>query len=337
MDVILLGYGKMGKNIYRSLKKNPLIGKIYVVDPIFSKEKIVENQYQSFQDIPPDTNIDAAFVASNSVTHFDVLKQVVARGIKDIFCEKPMLLTKREYQLMAKQLPQDSRVVVDYILRSSKALNTFQRIFTDLLDKGYELKSCNIDYGKDKTKDPRRFKDIGVYEELYHIWDLAFNGPLFGRIKDIRVLQNVYTPDPEIKGRCIQQRFKYRVQRENGKSFLLNLNSSFQKDRQERNFTCFLKKGKNEVVLNLSFDRNGEDVCTQVLPNNQVETFAFPSNAKLDTIIGDSITYFKTGQKATYLHEATDSSHFHNLMVKLKQIAPLNRESIQHRIQEAIR
>lgn len=102
MDVVLLGYGKMGKNIYRSLKKNSSVRKIYVVDPIFSEEQIVENQYKSFNDIPADTNIDAAFVASNSVTHFDVLKQVVARGIKDIFCEKPMLLTKREYQLMEK-------------------------------------------------------------------------------------------------------------------------------------------------------------------------------------------------------------------------------------------
>lgn len=337
MDVILLGYGKMGKNIYRSLKKNDLIDKIYVVDPVFSDEQIVENQYKHFENIPADARIDAAFVASNSVTHFDVLKQVVARGIKNIFCEKPMLLTKREYQLIAEKLPEDSRVVVDYILRSSKALNTFQQAFADLLHNGYELRSCNIDYGKDKTKDPRRFKDIGVYEELYHIWDLAFNGPLFGKIKNIRVLQNVYTPDPEIKGRCIQQRFKYRVQQENGKSFLLNLNSSFQKDHLERNFTCLLKKGKDGVVLNLSFDRNGEDVCTKVLPDNQIETYSFLSNPKLDTIIGDSITYFKTGKKASYLHDAADSSHFHNLMVKLKQVAPLKQESIQHRIQEAIR
>ena len=243
-----------------------------------------------------------------------------------------MCLTQREHKIINQKLPSDSRFVVDYILRSSGALRAFHESFKELKSSGYQLTACNIDYGKDKTKDPRRFKDIGVYEELYHVWDLCFNGPLFGNIKDIRVLQNVYTPDPEISGRCIQQRFKYRIQQEDGKSFLLNLNSSFQKDHQERTFTCFFKKGEDKQILTLSFDKNKEDVCIRTNANNESKNF--PANVKLDTIINDCINYFLTGRKAPYFHDSFDSEHFHNLMVKLKQIAPLHRESIQYRIQE---
>ena len=334
MDVVLFGYGKMGKNIWRSLKKNPTVSKIYVVDPVFTDEPVVENQFRRFEDIPTDVRLDAAFVASNSVTHCDVLMQALGKGISNIFCEKPMCLTQKEYRLIEKNLPENGRFVVDYILRSSPAIQSFQDALSQKLTDGYELTACNIDYGKDKRQDPRRFKDIGVYEELYHIWDLCLNGPLFGKVKDIRVLQNVYIPDPEIKGRCIQQRFKYRLQRDNGKSFLLNLNSSFQKDHLIRSFVCFLRKGDDKQTVSLIFDQNGEDKCIVVSGDNQVQTQVFQSNLKLDTMINDSLRYFQDGVKAPYFHDAADSSHFHDMMVLLKQIAPLHRASIQKRIME---
>ena len=337
MDVVLFGYGKMGKNIYRSLKKNADIQNFYVVDPVFTDEQVVPLQFKSFDDIPSGVRLDAAFIASNSVTHFDVLKKTIGAGIQNIFCEKPMCLTQREYQIINKKLSPDARFVVDYILRSSQALPAFQSAYNHLLKDGYQLMSCNIDYGKDKRQDPRRFKDIGVYEELYHVWDLCFNGPLFGDIKDIRVLQNTYIPDPEIKGRCIQQRFKYRIQGDNGKSFILNLNSSFQKDRQERSFICFFKKGEDQQILSLVFDKAKQDKCILVSQDNQIKDQTFPSDTKLDTIINDSISYFQTGKKASYFHDASDSAKFHDLMVTLKQIGPLHQSSIRNRILESTR
>ena len=334
MNIVLFGYGKMGKNIYRILKNNKNVQNVFVVDPAFTDQKIVPLQFRSFQDIPSDIKLDAAFVASNSVTHCDVLQQVLARGITNIFCEKPMCLTKKEYQTVSNILPSNARFVVDYILRSSQALAAFQNHMQTLKSQGYQLKSCNIDYGKDKTKDPRRFKDIGVYEELYHIWDLCFNGPLFGPIEDIRVLRNIYVPDPEIPGRCIQQRFKYQLKTPQNHPFIVNLNSSFRKDKLVRCFTCCLKKDDDQKVLSLSFDDQGEDRCMLIHSNLEEQTQSFPSNTKLDTIINDSLTYFKTGKKSPYFHGALDSEKFHNLMTQLKQVAPLHRELIQKRIQE---
>lgn len=334
MNVILFGYGKMGKNIYKALKKNQNIKEIYVVDPAFTDEQVVEHQYKSLDEIPSEMTFEASFIASNSITHADVLEQTIKKGIKNIFCEKPMCLSQEEYDRVFKILPSDSRIVVDYLLRSSKALHAFQEKFEDLSKAGYVLTSCNIDYGKDKTKDPRRFKDIGVYEELYHVWDLMFNGPLFGKIKDVHVEQNVYTPDPEIPGRCIQQRFKYKMIPENGQTFNLNLNSSFQKDSLERSFICFFSKGKDRKVLSLVFDKNGQDKCIMVHNHDQVEAIDFQANVKLDNIITDSLNYFKTGTKAHYFHEGKDSVNFHKLIVKLKQVKPLQKDLILNRIKE---
>ncbi len=335
MDVILFGFGKMGQNIYRSLQKNPKVRNIYMVDPNCVPEEPLPLLFKKFQDLPHSAHINAAFIATNSVTHFDILNFVLNSGIKNVFCEKPMCLTQEEYDGIIPKLPPDSRFVVDYILRVSQALHTFQKEFANLCARGYHLTACNVDYGKDKTKDPRRFKDIGVYEELYHVWDLCFNGPLFGPIEHISVLKNIYIPDPEIKGRCIQRRFKYRIQRANEKPFLLNLNSSFQKDHLERKFTCFFKKDKQKQTLTLSFDKDKEDLCIRTTASGRTYTKNFPAPIKLDTMINDSVLYFMAGKKAPYFHGPIDSQRFHSLMTTLKQIAPLNRESIQYRIQQS--
>lgn len=349
MNVVLFGYGYMGRLIYKFLKENQSVKNIYIVDPNPRCEPPVAC-YDTFENLPEDANVSAAFIASNSITHCDVLEKVLKAGIKNIFCEKPMCLTQDEYKRVQNVAPKDARIVVDYLLRSSGAVRAVQKKIQLLKNAGYKLIGGQVDYGKDKTKDPRRFRDIGVYEELYHIWDLCLNGPLFGKLKDVQVARNIPMPDEKIDGRIIQQRFKYILTDENDEKIPLKLMSSFQKSRRQRSFIFFFSKkeaevGKNKVeqfnldekektrIVSLIFDNDfKKDQCLTIDEYNHVERLDFEANKKLENMINDSIIYFSTGKKASYLHSAEDSQAFHTLLEQMKQVAPMNKSAIMERI-----
>lgn len=323
MDIVLFGYGKMGNFLYKILDRDPLVDQIYIVDP-FPKNPIPSKAVwvKNFEEIK-DKPLEAAFIASNSITHADVLKQVLQAGIHNVFCEKPMCLTQDEYKIISDFSTPQTKIVVDYILRSSPAVMKTKKILDEKIEEGFKLKCCNIHYGKDKTKDPRRFRDVGVYEELYHPWDLCFNGILFGSIKKIDTLRNIYTPDPEIENRCLAQRFNYLVTKENGEKFFLNLRSSFGQSYQQRSFIFFLYRGKEKCIVSLIFDQNKEDKCLVVHPDNTTEYLTFNAHDKLDRQVHDSLRYFKQEAKAPYLHEASHSLRLHTLLEKMNQTKPM--------------
>ncbi len=333
MEVVLFGHGYMGSLLYRFLAKNKEISKIYVVDPHPRKEPNASQKvYTSFKDLPKDHKVTAGFIASNSVTHFGVLKELAQNGIKNIFCEKPMCLTQKEYQDLFKVMDPEARIVVDYILRASKALDVFQSQVKHLEAQGYKLRQANVIYGKDKSKDPRRFSDIGVYEELYHVWDLCFNNMLVQDIKSIKTVKNIYYPDPEIDKRCLAQRFKYLIETANGNKSFLNIYSDFKMPMRHRGFAFFFYKGGQKQSVSVIFDKDGKDSCIVVDATGKETVFDFPANKKLETKITDCIHYFKTGEKVPYFHDGMTSFKSHILLEKMGQTAPMNKSASMERI-----
>lgn len=333
MQVALFGYGYMGSLLYKFLKQNQDISKIYIIDP--NPRKTPENGekiYSSFEELPKDHKVQSAFIASNSCTHFDILKKVAQNGIRNIFCEKPMCLNRREYQDLFKVMPQDSHVVVDYILRASPAVLAFQDKARALQEQGFKLRQANVVYGKDKSQDPRRFRDVGVYEELYHVWDLCFNNMLIDDVKSIKTLKNIYYPDPEIQGRCLAHRFRYLVETDKGNKSFLNIYSDFKMPMRHRGFAFFFYNGKQKETLSLIFDQGVNDRCIHV-DNNGIETVLdFQSNKKLETKINDTVHYFKTGEKAPYFHDHVTSFKSHVILENMGQTTALNKSALLERI-----
>lgn len=332
MDVLLFGHGYMGSLIYRFLEKNELVDNIYVIDPNPRKEVANGKVYPSFESLPQDVKADACFIASNSVTHIDVLKKVAKAGIKNIFVEKPMCLSKQEYLELNALLPKDSKVVVDYILRASPAVMAFQQKAEELKEKGFKLKQTNVVYGKDKSQDPRRFRDIGVYEELYHVWDMCFNDMMINKIQNIKTVKNIYYPDPEIDKRCLAQRFKYLIETADGEKSFLTIYSDFKMPMRHRGFVQFFYKGKEKETLSLIFDQGGMDKVIYVDSNNQEQVLDFAANQKLSKKIDDTIAYFNGSRPAPYFHDGMTSFKFHILLEQMGQTAPMAKSALMERI-----
>ncbi len=332
MDVLLFGHGYMGSLIYKFLEKNEMVDNIYVIDPNPRKEVPTGEIYPSFEALPKGVKAEACFIASNSVTHIDVLKKVAKAGIKNIFVEKPMCLSRQEYQELNALLPQDSKVVVDYILRASPAVTTFQQKAEELKANGFKLKQTNVVYGKDKSKDPRRFRDIGVYEELYHVWDMCFNDMMINKIQNIKTVKNIYYPDPEIDKRCLAQRFKYLVETNHGEKSFLSIYSDFKMPMRQRSFVQFFYKGDKKETLSLIFDQGAMDKVIYIDHNNQEEVLEFTANQKLSKKIDDTIAYFNGGHAAPYFHDGMTSFKFHMLLEGMGQTAPMAKCALMERI-----
>lgn len=320
MEVALIGFGKMGQMINRVFDEEKQIDKVYIIDPQKESKSTPEQPiYASFDKLPATHKVSAVFIASNGHTHCAVLKQMFQAGIKNIFCEKPMCLTQKEYDEIRSVMPKDTKLIVDYILRSSPALTVFQNKVKELLNQGFQVRTCNVLYGKDRTKDPGRFFDLGIYDELYHVWDLCFNNPLFGKIKGIKPVKKIFYEDPTIPNRCLRARTSYLIQNKNGKKSVLNIFGSFDLPMHQRGFVFYMYKGAEKQIVSLIFDKNKEDICLHIDSQNKMDRQTFTAHQKLPRMIQAACTYFQTGQKAPFLHEATDSFHLQNTLKKMKQ------------------
>lgn len=333
MEVALFGYGYMGRLIDRFLRKEKRVSQIYIIDPA-PKEKLPADVsiYPCLQALPKTARIKAAFVAASCVNHFDILQQVIQAGIRNIFCEKPMCLTQKEYRDLKAITPPDAKIIVDYILRSSPALTRFQQQVADLQAQGFQVKRCHVVYGKDMTQDNRRFRDMGIYEDLYHVWDLCFNrGGIFGDVRQVTPLKKICYPDLEVKNRCVAQRFTALVETAQQQKCFLNVYADFAWPRKQRGFVFYLYKGQEKQTVSLLFDQQGQDKCIHVDSQGQTHVSAFPSHQKLGREITDVLTYFESGQRAPYFHDAEDSLRLADIMERLHQTVPLQKNVLtQH-------
>ncbi len=333
MEVALFGYGYMGRLIDRFLRKEKRVSQIYIIDPALEEKQSANMPiYPSLQKLPKTARIEAAFIAASCVNHFDVLQQVLQAGIRNIFCEKPMCLTQAEYKDLQALTPADTKIIVDYILRSSPALTCFQQQVSDLQEQGFQVKRCHIVYGKDMTQDSRRFRDMGIYEDLYHVWDLCFNQGIFGEVRQITPLRKICYPDSEVKNRCVAQRFTALVETAKQQKSFLNVYADFAWVRKQRAFVFYLYKGQEKQKISLIFDQQGQDKCIHIDSQGQMHIQAFPSHEKLGREIADVLTYFQGGRRATYFHDAEDSFRLENILEHIHQTLPLNKNILKQHI-----
>lgn len=298
VNVLCVGFGKMGQWTYNCLKKVPAIDHIFVVEPKGdlppSSDKTTFQQ--DFEYLP---KIDYAFVITPTVTHYDVLKKVLQLGVKKIFIEKPALKTEEEFQAI-KPLVKDAKIAVGYILRQSKALSDLKEMITREEQNGYTLKKCHVAYMKDKTNDPRSKNDFGIYEEVYHVWDVLFN---YLNLKDkaggITLKRRNIEADKTRPERHIAENIHYTVLC-NGHETDISIVSSFKNKSRKRIFSFVMEQPEKAVKkLVLSFDgADGLDRVKTFEGDKLIEEHTYPANEKLMNQIKALCHYFETGEQS---------------------------------------
>ena len=94
MKVAQIGYGRWGKNLYRTLTQISEINQIMVCDPYIDLNKDEFNLI-TFDEILNDETIKAVVIATPAKTHFDYVTKLI-KANKNIFCEKPLCFSEEE-------------------------------------------------------------------------------------------------------------------------------------------------------------------------------------------------------------------------------------------------
>lgn len=299
-NALCVGFGKMGQWTYDCLKEVKGIDHIYVVDPKadFPPSTNKTTFLKDYNSLPP---IDFAFIITPTVTHHAVLKKTLQMGIKKIFIEKPALKTEEEFADIAP-LVKDSKIAVGYILRQSKALADLKKQLTSHQKEGYRLTDCHVAYMKDKTNDPRSKNDFGIYEEVYHVWDLLFNYLELSKADKMHVSRRNVETDLTRPERHIAENIHYRLA---FGDYTTNVSivSSFKAPNRKRIFSFVLENEQKQLKkLVLSFDEADGFDKIKLFQNDKLEWSAqYPAKEKLKNQIQSLCHYFETGEQ-TNLH-----------------------------------
>jgi len=299
MKVLLIGYGKMGTYILSALKKIDAVTDICVCDSKFSMS--FNEDGICFISSIEDIDISAfycAFIATPVKTHFEITTDLISKGMKNIFVEKPVVNSLDDYYSLVS-LGKDCRLVTGYILRQSLAANAMRDMIRDMRDEGYRMKSCDIVYQKylPTGSEERTLSDFGVDDDLVHVLDLMFIYFGFGK-EQPRLIENHVKRDDTRPERVLETDLIYALSGDKQES-LISISLSFLALEKKREFRfCFINAKGEERIADLSFD-NSDGMDRLVVSSNNAEAIILkenPSWEKLDHQMQQVFLYFCSGE-----------------------------------------
>jgi len=299
MKVLLIGYGKMGTYILSALKKINAVTDICVCDSKFS----LPFNEDGITFIPSIKDIDisafnCAFIATPVKTHFEITSDLISKGMRNIYVEKPVVNTLEDYYNLIS-LGKGCRLVTGYILRQSLAANAMRDLIRDMRREGYRMKSCDVIYQKylPTGSEERTLSDFGVDDDLVHVLDLMFIY-LGYRDEQPRLTKNHIKRDDVRPERVLETDLVYSLSGDKQES-LISISLSFLAIEKKREFHfCFINKNGEERIADLSFD-NSDGMDRLVVSSNNGSTIIHkenPSCEKLDLQMQQVFEYFNTGE-----------------------------------------
>jgi len=160
MKIGIVGYGYWGKIIHSNLNED-----VVIYDPIEgigSQEEI--------------NSCNKVFVITPTVTHFQIVKDLLSRGI-DVFCEKPLAIHKKECSVLYQIAKQNkASLFVDWIFTFNDAVNFIKNLYNNEIYGGLRNLSMNR-----LNSGPER-KDVSAK------WDLASH--------DVSIIQYICEEQP---------------------------------------------------------------------------------------------------------------------------------------------
>ncbi|GEM_PF-6485920 len=300
MRVLQIGNGKMGAFICKALKASPLVTTLYVCDTKYTNS-YCEDGVQHIKsleeaDIP---SFDCAFIATPANTHADIIERLIKNGIRNIYVEKPAVVTDDEFYRIASMMG-DTKIVAGYILRQSSIMVALKQKLCDMHDEGYHMELCSVSYQKylPADKEERAQGDLGVFEEVVHVWDLLFNFLEFKKGETV-FSDSRLEFDTKKSDRVIYAQMSY-LQKFDRNNALVLITSSFKSPDKRREFYFTFKNavGERRDIL-LAFDcEDGLDHLTVTdIDGSVIYSEDYPSLNKLDHQFTEVFDYFTAGKK----------------------------------------
>lgn len=172
MKVAQIGVGGWGKNHARVLSQLDALVAVCDADQARAKEtaqKYGVNHYTSLDMMLDSEEIDAVFVCTPTITHFDIATKIIQRK-KSVFVEKPMTY-KSDEGLRLSELAKKNDVILTcgYIERFNPAVETVKEF---VKSKKYgEL--IMLEFHRENRM-PLHIKDVGIiYDTSVHDIDTA--------------------------------------------------------------------------------------------------------------------------------------------------------------------
>ncbi len=317
-NVLLIGMGKMGKLTFRHLCAVKELKHFHIVDTNTAERFEADNVtfYSDINQVPRDIKMDYAFILTPGRTHFEMMRQAINLGIKNIFVEKPAVCTPKEMQEI-KKIGRDCKIVVGYILRQSGIMNGLKIISNKLRKTGYDLKQINVTYVKDIRGEARNKTDMGVFDEAYHIWDTVFNCLGLKSADKIVYKSGKFEEDPVLSGRAEFADIRYTLHFGKKKTDV-TIVSSFKSPIKKREFE-FQYVHSSGATKRVVFEFDGEDGFDRVQVINDKNKIEYqnksPSLEKLAKQIDCIMRYFNTDDKGN-LHTVNESELLQNIFDK---------------------
>lgn len=286
----------MGRLLLSQLEQLPELGMLYVCDITFEEDRKEEGQ-EYFRSIEraKDLPIDVAFIAATACAHFGLIKTLIGFGIKNIFVEKPAVLSIEEYnQIMA--ISKDCRIATGYILRHADSINALKSLLEETKGEGFRMESCKVNYEKylPVTAEARAMTDLGIFDEMPHIWDLLFNYFDF-KAADISLCSSEVQYEEEKKDRAVVGTFVYDLSISEDKT-VVNIHSSFLSSERKRRFEFVYVKGDERRIIAVDLDspENKDYLTIEGGEGNILLSNEYPSLTKVRNEVNAAMEYFLT-------------------------------------------
>ena len=186
MNILIIGYGAIGRIYYSILKKNKKINKIIIVDKISNKKKNII----SFNDLKKiKVNINFAFVCSPSFLHFDHAKYCIKKKI-DTLIEKPFVLSlKHSRELIQLAKKSNVRCSTVFQNRENLAIKKFRRFVKNNKILHVDMRLFwrrTKEYYSDGWHGKYEFDGGVLANQAIHMLDIMVN--LFGKVRNYNVI-----------------------------------------------------------------------------------------------------------------------------------------------------
>lgn len=156
IKIAVAGAGYWGKNLIRNFNQMGILNAICESNP--DNPNLIPYRgvklYTSYDELLKDDEVDAVAIATPAVTHYKLVKQALLAG-KDVFVEKPLALTVKEGEELAKLAEKEERILmVGHILQYHPAvLKLKEMVSSGDLGKIQYIYSNRLNIGKLRTEE----------------------------------------------------------------------------------------------------------------------------------------------------------------------------------------
>lgn len=308
MKILLIGYGHMGRLLHNAIQSLRSNDEIFLIDTRFAHEENRQEgcygSWTEFNAAHSGQDFLCALIATPARTHFEYLNQLINARFRNIFVEKPAVIDVQEYNFIKMRADNaGARIVVGYVLRYSEIVERARAQSAEYVMRGYRLVGCEVAYTKDKRGDARNANDMGVFEELYHVFDLIMNGVICeGLLKDI-VCKNVSLKNCEqVPDRFVAADIEFGLNLMTHDANVI-VRASFESNVKQRKFNFRFVGPAGERALQVAFDQNGHDILEYVDDDGVSSQLVARSDVKIRHELESAFAFFDGSAVTGILHD----------------------------------